>query len=228
MPRTAAAAIAAWLAHGDPSATLVIQDADCTALPPLPTTVTKLYCYWCEQLTALPALPAALTHLRCFGCGLTSLGNLSALPLVAIELSVCRALAALPPLPATLVLLDLNECTALVALPRLPAALTTLQCYWCTALVALPQLSTHHTLANLHCDGCYSLLRLPVLPVKLQRLSVPAHTVLTDTLPPNLLEFINVDAIDWPKYWRLRVVNTHAADRQHVCTILPWAALLFV
>ena len=141
MPRTAAASIAAWLAHGDPSATLVIRDADCTALPPLPTTVTKLYCYWCEQLTALPALPAALTHLRCFGCGLTSLGNLSALPLVAIELSVCRALAALPPLPATLVLLDLNECTALVALPRLPAALTTLQCYWCTALVALPQAS---------------------------------------------------------------------------------------
>ncbi len=147
MPR-AAEAIEAWLAAGDTEAFLRIEDDTVVVLPPLPATLTRLYCYMCLALVSLRNLPAALVYLNC---------------------TRCPALVALPRLPVTLSQLICFHCSALASLPRLPAALTILNCCWDTALVKLPRLPA--ALTRLDCWGCAALVELPPLPAALTLLS---------------------------------------------------------
>jgi hypothetical protein len=130
-----------------------------TALPVLPTSLTRLYCYN-NQLTALPELPDNLTRLD----------------------TRSNSLTALPELPASLTEIDcgIND---LIVLPELPDSLTKLFCDG-NNLTTLPELSD--SLSKIDCRG-NQLTTLPELPSNLTELKCSENKLITlPELPASL------------------------------------------
>ena len=200
---TAAEAIAAWLAAGDPAAILEIVDRYAVALPPLPPNVQRLECIACWELTALGELPATLIDL---------------------VLAECTSLAKLGKLPPALLGLDIFRCPALKVLPRLPGALMWLHWPTACALSVLPPLPA--TLLRLVCYSS-ALASLPPLPAALTDLYVSYTTALPDARPASVR--INSASVEDSRVlWRQRVAAQHTDDRRRVAASLPPAALLYV
>ena len=167
---------------------LMVAKLDCnhnqlTALPMLPTSLTRLYCY-SNQLTALPELPDNLTRLDTrsnsltvlpelpaslteIDCGINHLIVLPELPDSLTKLD-CGAnkLTELPELPANLYELDCSS-NQLTTLPELPVSLTVLYCNY-NDLTVLPELPD--SLTDLSCKS-NQLTGLPELPASLTNLS---------------------------------------------------------
>ena len=108
-----------------------------TALPPLPSDLTQLYCD-CNEISALPnSLPSTLVTLFCSDNILTALPT--TLPLTLTELYCCgNKLQVLPDLPPDLQVLACDD-NNLTTLPALPSTLTDLYCEgnpitWCSRL----------------------------------------------------------------------------------------------
>ena len=171
------AAIAAWVAAGNPSAHLYIRDAHATELDALPASVRFLTISNCPALRRL-LLPIGLVYLRSANC--PALRNLpSFMPLRTLNELVCRncpALCALPPLPAQMTILVCDDCGALRTLPPLPPELRHLTCRKCRALASLPSLPKF--VCYLFCYSCPALRNLPPLPAMLTSLDCDGRVTL--------------------------------------------------
>ena len=126
-PGEAQRRIDAWVAAGNPAATLHLARLNLRdgELPNLPDTVQKMYLGY-NRFTRLPPLPRDLLR---FDCSYSDLVELPPLPpnLLVLVVDQSRQLTQLPELPNTLQHLSCMYCS-LTGLPALPASLTYLDC----------------------------------------------------------------------------------------------------
>jgi hypothetical protein len=152
-----------WIAEGDVTNILHLNELKLTSLPPIPDDVKFLSCH-SNKLTSLPTLPSDLQELSCENNKLT---NLPTLP-EDLEILACgeNNLMSLPTLPSGLQELYCHD-NNLMSLQTLPSGLQKLSCDH-TKLRSLPSLPSG--LKSLFCSD-NKLTTLPSLPSSLERLS---------------------------------------------------------
>ena len=229
----AVALIQAWVDARDASKELNVSYAGLMSLPELPGTITKILCKN-SRLRSLGAcaLPSRLLSLDVSHNLLISLGPYS-LPVTLRQLT-CHdnLLTTLGPLPANLQYLRCDN-NKLRTLGRLPDTLTALFCER-NALATLSRTPLPPRLRELQCR--FNPLRRISdfsLPAALIRLYLPVAVQLPDTYASALYTVVydnnhHPGSTPWPCIWKARVAAAHTADRRHVVTLLPSAALLYV
>ena len=94
------------------------------ALPPLPSTLELLSCFYSHSISDLPPLPPSLQYLHCSNCSITGLPELPE----TLETLACdyNSLPVLPPLPPNLKHLNAAH-NRLLTLPPIPASCVKLE-----------------------------------------------------------------------------------------------------
>lgn len=125
-----------------------------------------------QQITFLPKLlPTTIQRINCSETNISKLPeNLhECLNLYELNISCCKELTYIPPLPVSLQSLSCIECVKLKKLPeQLPINLHTLNCSGCSLITSIPN-SLPPTLKILLFTGCPNISEIPsVLPNNLQ------------------------------------------------------------